>query len=59
MLFALLEIQNNNIDIILEESKCPAVDLRSFVVRQLLKAKCVVTGTKVQRGTEFLFFGRN
>jgi hypothetical protein len=59
MLFALLEIQNNNVDIILEESKCPAVDLRSFVVRQLLKAKCVVTGTKEQRGTEFLFLGRN
>jgi hypothetical protein len=58
MLFALLEIQNNNVYIILE-AKCPAVDLRSFVVRQLLKAKCVVTGTKEQRGTEFLFFGRN
>jgi hypothetical protein len=59
MLFALLEIRNNSIDIILEESECPAADLRSFVLRQLLKAKWVDPGAKKGRGTEFLFFGRN
>jgi hypothetical protein len=56
MLFALLKNRNNNIDTILKDSECPAAKLRSFAVRQLLKAKWVVRGAKKGRGTEFLFF---
>jgi hypothetical protein len=59
MLFALLEVRSNNIDVILEESECPAVEVRSFVVRQLLKAKWGVAEAKERRGTGFLFFGLN
>jgi hypothetical protein len=55
MLFALLKNRNNNIDTILKDSECPVAKLRSFAVRQLLKAKWVVRGAEKGRGTEFLF----
>ena len=59
MLFALLEIRNNSIDIILKESECSAVELRSFALSQLLKAKWIVPRAKDRRRREFPFFGRN
>src|SRR6516162_6582313 len=59
LLFALLEIRNKNIDILLEDSKCPAAKLRSFALRQLLKAKWIVPRAKDRRRREFPFFGRN